>query len=340
MASPLTTASAAAAPVAPDVARQAVHWLLTLQSDASSDAQRRRHLEGLRSWLAQDAAHARAWERIAEVDDHLRSLDTQLAMRTLAGPHSNRRRAVQLAVLLTAGAGGLLAVRQSGVWTQWSADLATATGERRDAVLPDGTRLALNTASAVDVRFSSTERLLLLRAGEILVETAADPLATASVEARPFRVRTTEGTVRAIGTRFTVRQREGRSDVAVLQGAVELQPTDAPQDTRRLQAGTQGHFTRSTSLADGPLREADSAWRKGMLVVDDMRLADFLAELARYRSGLLRCAQDAAELRVSGSYPLTDTDRVLAALTLSLPVEVELRTRWWVTVRRRDTSTS
>lgn len=340
MASPLSTAATAATPVAPDVARQAVHWLLTLQSDASSDAQRRRHLEGLRTWLAQDAAHARAWERIAEVDGHLRGLDTQLAMRTLAGPHSNRRRAVQLTVLLAAGAGGLLAVRQSGVWTQWSADLATATGERRDAVLPDGTRLTLNTASAVDVRFSATERLLLLRAGEILVETAPDPLATASVDARPFRVRTAEGTVRAVGTRFTVRQRDGRSDVAVLQGAVELQPIDAPQDARRLQAGTQGHFTRSASLADGPLREADSAWRNGMLVVDDMRLADFLAELARHRPGLLRCAGDVAELRVSGSYPLADTDRVLAALTLSLPVEVELRTRWWVTVRRRDTATS
>ncbi|MCX7506058.1 TonB-dependent receptor plug domain-containing protein [Delftia tsuruhatensis] len=40
-----------------------------------------------------------------------------------------------------------------------------------------------------------------------------------------------------------------------------------------------------------------------------------------------------AGLHVSGAYPLADTDRVLAALTSSLPVEIHSFSRYWVMVR-------
>ncbi|MOA40347.1 fec operon regulator FecR [compost metagenome] len=70
-----------------------------------------------------------------------------------------------------------------------------------------------------------------------------------------------------------------------------------------------------------------------MLVVSRMRLDDFLAELGRYRRGRLGCDPAVAHLLVSGAYPLADTDRVLAALTSSLAVQVHFLSRYWVTVR-------
>lgn len=329
--------------IPPAVARQAVQWLLQLQPEdesqsTSGDAQRTR--QQWQSWLAADPAHARAWQRIADVDGQLRGVPPAVALQTLAAPGMHRRRAVRLALLLTAGAGALVAARQSGVgaqaWQQVAADLSTATGERRASVLPDGTRIQLNTASAVDVRYSSTERLIVLRAGEILVHSAPDPTPDAATgTARPLRVRTADGLVRAIGTRFTVRQHDGRTAVGVLQGAVELIPAHGLQPPLRLHAAEQGHFSRHAASAAQPLHEAASAWSEGMLVADDMPLADFIAELARHRPGVLRCAPEAAGLRVSGSYPLADTGRVLAALTLSLPVQIHARTRWWVTVEPR-----
>lgn len=330
--------------ISPAIARQAVHWLLELRPEdgsptAAADAQRTR--QQWQAWMAADPQHARAWQRIAEVDGQLRGVPASVALQTLAAPGLQRRHAVRLAVLLTAGAGGLLAARQSGLgaqaWQQLAADLSTGTGERRDTQLPDGTRLWLNTASAVDVRYSATERLIVLRAGEILVQSAPDNAPDAATgTARPLRVRTAEGLVRAIGTRFTVRQHEGHTAVGVLQGAVDLTPAHSPQAPRRLTAGQQGRFTDQSTTTAEPLQEASSAWSDGMLVADDLPLAGFLAELARHRPGVLRCAPDAAALRVSGSYPLADTDRVLAALTLSLPVQIRTRTRWWVTVERRS----
>ena len=54
--------------------------------------------------------------------------------------------------------------------------------------------------------------------------------------------------------------------------------------------------------------------------------------MARYRPGLLRCAPEVAELKVSGTYQLADTGQILQLLTRSLPVRVDYRTRYWVSI--------
>lgn len=68
-----------------------------------------------------------------------------------------------------------------------------------------------------------------------------------------------------------------------------------------------------------------------------MRLADFLTELARHRPGRIDCDPAVAEQRVSGSYPLVDTDRILEILQSTLPVRVLYFTRYWVRVIPRST---
>jgi transmembrane sensor len=82
-----------------------------------------------------------------------------------------------------------------------------------------------------------------------------------------------------------------------------------------------------------PVNDTATAWTDGMLVASGMRLADFLAELSRHRPGYLGCDPAIAGLRVSGTYPLADTDRILDTLRTTLPVEIHFRTRYWVTVR-------
>lgn len=58
--------------------------------------------------------------------------------------------------------------------------------------------------------------------------------------------------------------------------------------------------------------------------------AHWHAVLGRYRPGLLGCDPSVAGLRLSGAYPLDDTDRALAAIARAVPVEVVSRTRYWV----------
>ena len=70
-----------------------------------------------------------------------------------------------------------------------------------------------------------------------------------------------------------------------------------------------------------------------MLLADGMPLGVLAAELARYRKGVLRCDPAVANLRVSGTFPLADTDRSLAMLAATYPVVVASRLGgYWVTL--------
>lgn len=214
------------------------------------------------------------------------------------------------------------------------ADCRSATGEQRSFALEDGTQIMLNTGSAVNLRFDASERRILLVEGEIMVATRHAPGLAA--DPRPLLVETAEGSIRSLGTRFTVRQRSGRTSVAVLESAVEISSRSALGSTRVLHAGEQTQFNPETIETPRAIDEQTDAWTRGQLLADEQRLDEFLAELGRYRPGMLRADPQIAGLRLSGVFPLADTDRILATLPSVLPVRVQWRTRFWATVVPAD----
>jgi transmembrane sensor len=210
----------------------------------------------------------------------------------------------------------------------WLADQRTDTGEQRTLRLSDGTQINLNTHSALDVRFDEKQRRIILQEGEILVETGHG-------DARPFIVETREGSLRALGTRFLVKREAEGTRLSVLQSAVAAHPESSPEE-QILREGQQV-LMRSNGL--GPivaLNFGADAWTRGMLVVDNARLEDLVHELGRYRRGHLGVAPEIADLRITGSFPLNDTDKALNALLPTLPVQIKRHTAWWVTVAKAD----
>jgi transmembrane sensor len=315
--------------IAPAIVQQAARWMARLWSDDASDEDR----AACARWCAAHPHHAIAWQRLQAFEGKLHSVPREVARHALREPaaaaYLGRRRALKLlAVLLPVGA-MLYAARGTDAWQVAMAGHATEKGEIREIILPDGTRVMLASASAIDVRFDASERLLILRSGEILVTTAHDP----DPAQRPFRVRGRHGTVRALGTRFTLRQDEHTSRVAVFEGAVEVRLAHAPERPVRIATGQGAVFSADIVQSGAPASASAAAWTKGVLVADNMRLDDLLAELARYRPGLLRCDPAVASLSVNGVFPLRDTDRALHNLALALPVQVVARTRYWVTVQ-------
>ncbi len=249
-----------------------------------------------------------------------------ISLNTLAGARTRRRAVLKtLALLIGAGGTGWLA-REHVPYPALLAGERTGVGERRQLRLTDGTRVVLNTDTALDVAYGEHLRQLYLRQGEILVETTPDPTG------RPFLVHTPQGSIRALGTRFTVRCQARNTRVCVLEHAVELRPLDAPQHPLRLAAGQQASFDDTRVSTPTPLRDGDGTWAQGILTVVDWPLGEFIAELDRYRHGVLRCANEVAGLRLSGAYRLDQIDIILQNLGKSLPVRVRYLTRYWVTV--------
>ncbi|MGE8400287.1 MAG: FecR domain-containing protein [Delftia tsuruhatensis] len=327
-------------PLQARVLDEAAEWLMRLHDSGATDADR----AACERWRQADPQHALAWERAERLLGKLGGLPAALAMPALDRPRSHRaqRRAAvaRLAALLAVAPAGWLAWQAWYAADQrgWGADLRTATGERRTEHLADGSRLLLDTASAVDIRFDGALRLLTLRQGAISIETAAD---TATPH-RPFVVDTAHGRLRALGTRFTVRQEGERADggpvrLAVTEGAVEVTLRGAASPALVVQAGQQTVLRAGEVTSPQPLQPEATAWTHGMLMADAMPLAAFCAELSRYRPGLLQCAPEVRALRVSGSFPLGDTDRTLTMLASTYPVDVQTRMRgYWITVVARN----
>ena len=300
----------------------AAHWYVQLNAGTPSDAL----LKSWQDWLGQHPANARAWARVEKVQAQMGRLPADVALPTLSGVRARRRAVLKtLALLLTVGASGWVA-RDSATGQALLADVRTGKGERRRITLADGSQLQVNTESALDIHYDDQQRLLHLHHGEISVQTASDP------QARPFFVHTREGRVRALGTRFCVRSDEGSSQVSVQQHAVEIRPQDQPQRALRLETGESVRFDRQHIAPVSAAAPGADAWTQGMLTVIEWRLADFVSELRRYRHGVVRCDERVADLRLSGAFPLDDTDTLLENLSAALPVKVRYLTRYWVSI--------
>ncbi|MBV7514754.1 FecR domain-containing protein [Pseudomonas sp. PDM25] len=309
-------------PVSAQVLDAAIAWQLSL--DSGNPVER----EEFAKWHAAHEEHARAWRQLGMLDQRFSVASGPARTALLQSRESIRRRVRKLG----SGVASIVAVIGLALFAgdrylpidYWLADQRTATGEQRTLRLTDGTLINLNTHSAVDVRFDEKQRLIILQEGEILVETGHG-------DARPFIVETREGSMRALGTRFLVKREEEGTRLSVLKSAVAANP-GASAEEQILREGQQV-LMRSNGL--GPivaLTLGADAWTRGMLVVDNTRLEDLVQELGRYRRGYLGVAPEIADLRITGSFPLHDTDLALSALLPTLPVQIEQHTPWWVTV--------
>lgn len=301
--------------------RAAARWYAVLQSPSVTPADH----QGWQAWMLQHASHPLAWREVEQVQASFTRVPGEIALPALRDAAISRRELLRrLGIVVVATPMAATAWRLKP-WLGWQAEYTTGTGEQHSLTLVDGGKLILNTASAVDVDYSADARLIQLHRGEIYIETAPDSPA----QNRPFLVATPHGSIQALGTRFIVSLDGHHTTVTVLEKIVRISPT-AGGEQRDLESGQQLRFT-SHSIA--PTVSAGSyagSWLNRSLTVVDMPLRELLAELSRYRRGILSCSDDVAGLKISGAFPLDDTDRALDAITRAFPVQERRWAGYWV----------
>jgi transmembrane sensor len=305
------------------IAEEAAGWVARLQSSDASERDRR----DFDLWAARDPAHRMAY-------DELRGLWTDLGDVPLPAGHlretGGRRRRLAGNILAL----GLIAILsaalyQMGLIDRMRADHYTVVGSVRSLRLDDGTRVDLNTDTAIAVRYSDRERRVELLRGEAFFDVARQA-------ERPFVVSGAGMQATALGTRYGMRTASAGSagDVQVEEGRVEV-----VSGNNRVVLGADG----VASLSDGgrlTTGSADvagrSAWRSGKLVFSGQPLGEVLATLQRYRLGRIIVLDQAAAARhVSGIFDLNDTDEALRVIESSLPVTVTRLTGMIILVRSR-----
>ncbi|ROM40019.1 iron dicitrate transport regulator FecR [Pseudomonas poae] len=311
------------APIAEEVVEQASEWLML---QWGGDLHGEQH-QAFARWQAADPEHRRAWQRLQQLQQTLGGVPAESARAVLRDtPDTQRRAALKLlGLLLVAGGSGYL-VQRSEPWQVAFAAHRTTTGEIRRVTLSDGTRVDLNSDSAFDMHFNGSERRIRLIRGEILLTSGHDPL-------RPLIVETPAGDVQALGTRFAVRELPDGSRVDLFEGRVRVSPVQGA--AVQMSAGESLWFNARESSALPAVNANASSWTEHRLVAERQPLGEFVAQLSRYRPGVLRCDPAVADLLLTGVFPLRNTNAILAALERTLPVQVQTVTRFWVTIKAR-----
>lgn len=286
------------------VTAEAVAWIIRLNGSARSAAEE----AAFREWLQADPVHARAFSRATDVWELIPGAagvqtagEEWLPQRQPLRPANFKRPLVGLAVAACVALIAVLILR--------APTYSTLVGQQQTVVLPDGSRLSLNTDTRIAVNYSEGERRIRLQRGEALFEVAKNPR-------RPFIVEVGNQRVRALGTRFVVRRDSEHMSVTLIDGSVTVGREATSQvraaGTVVLKPGeriTTWESAVRTAEVDRPKLQTVAAWRRGEVMFDDVSLQDAADELARYGGPRLTMATpEIARLRVSGVFATSDPE--------------------------------
>ena len=322
-------------------------WHVRRQQPGWSSADER----ALDAWLAEHASHGEALERVGRAWREAAQLKSMFpaaygaaaadAVAAAAAAPPQRRRVrpgwLRGPALASACALALAAVVGYG-WHRWdntaayAVDVATGPGELRSLVLPDGSKVALNANSHLQVRYFPRRRETVLARGEAFFQVA--PAA-----ARPFTVASASHQVRVVGTAFNVRSGPPEFVVQVQEGRVEVRSSaDAGAAVLAMGPGTG----LAVDTASGRRRESAvpvdtiAEWTSGQVYFKRQPLAQVAQELSRHLDQPVEVQGAALQsLPISGFLALRDPERFLLALPSVAELRVQRRAEGgWLISRR------
>jgi transmembrane sensor len=295
-----------------ELEQQAWAWLRLLASGKATDDDADRFRHWLRAGPMHKMAYSKVklnWDAITSSAQAWRHTDPKLAALQAGKrypPLVQRRMFLGAAVGAVAAAGAAVAYPPLGLWptpSEWGADYRTATGEQTTIALTDGIEVTLNTQTSIRRQVDGGRTVGV----ELVNGEAAINLAQA---VRPFAVVAGVGSSAAQSGQFQVRYLDGKVCVTCIDGAVRV---EHPAGVRALKASQQTIYDAHTISGTAGIDPAQvTAWRGGVLVLNEARLADAIEEINRYRVGRVILLNDAMrDKRVSGSFPIASLDQTL-----------------------------
>jgi transmembrane sensor len=210
--------------------------------------------------------------------------------------------------------------------------VSTTSGEIKEIVLRDGSRVTLGAKTELSVHYGQCLRTIMLDSGEALFNVAHDPHC-------PFIVIAGGGAITALGTEFSVRRTLDRVTVQVAEGSVDVQPRDAlvsvpwPKDpdmpgvtwpdaklTQGQEVTYAGNERRSAVASEDP--HVATAWLHGRRVYRHEPLAYLVADIGRYFEEPIEVDREVGELQFTGLVYESQVKKFLQDLEIIFPVKV------------------
>ena len=350
-----------------DLEDQARQWFMRLEEDAGNDELR----DAFMTWYEQDENHREAYEQVAsfwlDVDEMLEDdlpldemegydfgritteendgdislsgSDPEAGSRNITylpsaaaetkAPVFSRafiRIAATIAILVTVAFSyyGYSSYLPEGTYR-------TNVGEQTEVVLADGSRVFMNTDSLLREEYSQELRKVVLLRGEAIFDVEKDP-------GRPFVVETDYGTAQAVGTSFSVYDRDDKVEVIVIEGTVAVhrnadleeirQASEREKESFPYVSGGQKIFAYGDHLGVvGPASDLDldrlDFSRQGKVIFRGQPLSEIVKEMARYTNKkIIITDKGIKQMKMGGAFDINDFDAFINAVEDAFPVKV------------------
>lgn len=303
---------------------EATTWFFRLAADDVTLAE----CEAFDHWLMGDPQREEAWQAVQQFYAALEMPAKAFRRQALPVSSTAKRRrpfffAKAASVLIACAV--LMVYWQPDILQNLQSDYHTATGEQRQIVLADGSKILLNTDSAVAVDVANTERKVRLLRGEAFFEVAHAP-------ERPFWVEAGVARARVTGTAFSVGRDDENVTIAVAQGRVETSTEGNPGRITPLTAGESARYQNQqlASVQHIDVQKA-LAWRQGQLVFVQATLADVVMQINRYRPGLMLITDEQLKHRpITAVFSVNRLDDAVKALEQTFGIRARRLADYWV----------
>lgn len=311
---------------------EAVNWLVCMSYSQPTPTQMK-HFD---AWLKASALNQQAWAEVTALKGRMDTLPALLSKQALASVHAQRRVSRRrvlgtLALLGGSAAVGLPVLRSLNGWevSNLVATHVTRKGEQQNVQLADGTRLLLNTNTAIRTSDNDKQLRIELIRGELLVD------ASKRVSTSKLLASSAHGEADTKSAHFVFRDLHTHTRLSVKSGLVKARPQWSAM--LRTCATDEIVCFNNSGFVDTPASSIqDDAFALGLVSGQNMQLTDLLAELARYKTGLLDWDESLVGLTVSGSFHINDVNKTLEFLAQMLPLSITYITPYWVQVKKSE----
>ncbi len=192
------------------------------------------------------------------------------------------------------------------------ASIVVKPGNKADIVLPDGTRVNMNSGTELNYRIRAGEyREVYIRSGEAYFDVAKDTRCR-------FRVFAGDIEIKVLGTAFNVKTYDDKIETSLFRGSIKLQ-TDPQQKDYALMPGQKliyDETTRHISIEPNDA-EVDAGWKNGYLIFNSSPLHEVLKQIERwYGVTILLENKKYIDDLLTGSYRNEKLEKVLNSLSL------------------------
>lgn len=303
---------------------EAIHWIVTLTSGDASEEK----LAEFRCWRQLSDQHERAFQSARDLWLSLGKSE-QLYIFDIDIKHPNavlvtdsiwQQRIYNRFPFLKKVSNRLLLLLMVIVLITYyllvinSYDYATNYGEINELKLDDGSRVTLNSHSAIDVHYNNKSREVILKRGEAFFDVAHQPQ-------RPFIVKSGQSQIKVLGTAFSVDKQDDQITVTVVRGKVQVSDATAqsqnlvPQQQVIMEPGKPFHLQQVNNLS------LELSWRNGRLNFANKSLEDILDDLQKYdkRKWIVYLDSSTAHALLNTTVNIHDIDEWLGGIQTILP---------------------